>query len=326
MDEFELIRTFFLGRTRHRDDVVLGIGDDAALISTRPGHELVVTTDMLVGGVHFPLDTRAGDIGHKSLAVNLSDLAAMAAEPACATLNLALPRVEPPWLEAFAEGFAALAREHDVELIGGDTVSGPLVIGVQLLGWVPRGASLRRDGARVDDRIYVTGTLGDAAIGLRCARGEVALEPAEVEFVRGRLDRPEPRVREAMLMRGLASAAIDLSDGLLADLGHVLDASGVGASVSLADVPRCDVYRRLQQKNLGWEAAVAHGDDYELCFTVSAENAPALEAAFAHSPVPCTCIGRIESEPGLRLLDEQGREVRLDVRGYTHFGGDQRNA
>ena len=326
MDEFELIRTFFQGSTRRRDDVVLGIGDDAAVVSTRPGHELVVTTDMLVGGVHFPLDTRAADIGHKSLAVNLSDLAAMAAEPAWATLNLALPKVEPSWLEAFAEGFAALAREHDVELIGGDTVSGPLVIGVQLLGWVPRGGSLRRDGARVDDRIYVTGRLGDAAIGLRCARGEIGLEPAEAELVRGRLDRPEPRVREAILLRGLASAAIDLSDGLLADLGHVLDASGVGARVSLADVPRSDVYRRLQKQNLGWEAAVAHGDDYELCFTASPANAAALAAAFARSPVACTCIGRVESEPGLRLLDEQGREVSLDVRGYNHFGDPQRSA
>ena len=278
--------------------------------------DLVVTTDVLVEGVHFAPDTDAEAIGYKALAVNLSDLAAMGAEPAWASLNLSLPNADDAWLSKFSGGFSALAREFGVALIGGDTVSGPLVIGVQLIGYVVAGRALRRDGANIGDRIYITGTLGDAALGLMDRRGGLALADSDRAYVQQRLERPTPRVGCGLAIRGLASAAIDVSDGLVADLGHVLRASGVGARVELSQLPLSAAYRRC---NPGWAPALSHGDDYELCFTAPGEHDQAVRRALDDQSVSCAVIGVVDRDPGLRLIATSGAVYGHSATGYQHF-------
>jgi len=333
--EFDLIRRYFARPGAGRADVLLGIGDDAAVLRSPPGLEQVAAIDTLVAGVHFPPDTAAESIGHKALAVNLSDLAAMGAEPAWAMLALTLPEADERWLEGFARGFFALAREYDVALVGGDTTRGPLTVSVQVQGFVPPGAAFRRGGARPGDLIYVTGTLGDAGLALLLGRDAGIGSPAAREYLRRRLDRPPPRVAEALRLRGLARAAIDVSDGLLADLGHILEASGAGATLDLAQLPLSPAFRscletmgadhpalRRFAPGLAWaDLALGSGDDYELCFTVAPRQRAQLDA-LAAAGLACTCIGTIGAEAGLRCRLADGAAYRIPRRGYDHFAGD----
>ena len=316
MNEFELIRTFFARQPVSRADVVAGIGDDAALLLPPAGQLLAVTSDLLVSGVHFLPDVEPRSLGHKALAVNLSDLAAMGAEPAWFLLNLVLPEADAQWLERFCGGMFDLARAYDVQLVGGDTSRGPLAIGIEAHGFVPEASALRRSGAKIGDRIYVTGTLGDAAVALRHRLGKQRLSEDDFAAVVERLDRPTPRVHEGMLLRGLAHSAIDISDGLAADLGHILELSQAGARIFLDKIPMSPVCR-AHIKKFGWEAALAMGDDYELCFTVPLKNIGALEKL--QFTCGLHCIGEIESEPGLRIVDELGGPYRHAFTGHDHF-------
>lgn len=316
MTEFDLIRTFFARQPVARPDVVAGIGDDAALLQPPPGFQLAVSSDMLVSGVHFFPDADPKALGHKALAVNLSDLAAMGAEPAWFMLNLAMPNADAAWLEQFCRGMFDLAREFNVQLVGGDTSRGPLAMAIEVHGFVPEGKALRRSGAKAGDRIYVTGTLGDAALALRQRRGEISLAERDRHAVIERMDRPTPRVREGMMLRDLAHSAIDISDGLVADLDHVLEMSGVGARVQLDKIPLSAVYR-AHLKKIGWDTALSNGDDYELCFTVPEKNIVALEKL--RPSCGFYCIGAIEAQPGLRVMDESGKEFQLRETGHDHF-------
>jgi len=321
MDEFTLINRYFARQAPHRRDVVVGIGDDAALCQIPAGMSLVATTDMLVEAVHFPAATEAAAVGHKALAVNLSDLAAMGADPAWFTLALAVPDADEAWLEGFSRGLFALADRCDCELIGGDTVRGPRVVAVQAMGLVPEGQGLRRAGASVGDRIYVSGTLGDAALGLAVAQGEIEAGVPQAQYLRGRLDRPEPRLELGRALRGLASAAIDVSDGLVADLGHLLSASGVGARVRLQQLPLSSAYRELHA-SVGWDAALSGGDDYELCFSVPEDRVAQLENVAADLPCAIHCIGEIVPRPGMCIEDVDGREYQPATSGHDHFRND----
>ncbi len=316
--EFALIRRYFSQLTHSRADVLLGIGDDAALTRAPSGCLLATSVDTLVCGVHFLETVSPEALGHKALAVNLSDLAAMGAEPAWVTLALTLPRIDDQWLDGFARGFSRLAQAHKVQLIGGDTTRGPLSLTVQVQGFVPEGLALRRDTARVGDDIYVTGTLGDAALGLfRLQHGQTD-EPGTGDLVM-RLERPQPRVAAGLALRELAHSAIDLSDGLAADLGHILDASGVGARVELAHLPCCVAVADAMRSRGDWSLAVAGGDDYELCLTAPVESRPVLAELSHNLDLPITRIGRVEAEPGLRWYDDAGQPWQPDHGGYDHF-------
>ncbi len=313
--EFSLIDRFFARLTPPRDDVRLGIGDDAALLAMPAGRDLVLATDTLVAGVHFPEGTAAEAIGHKALAVNLSDLAAMGAEPAWATLALTLPAADEDWLAGFAAGFGELAARHGVALVGGDTTRGPRVITVTVAGRVPPGEALTRAGARPGDGIWVTGSLGDAGLAL------VLLQSGEPvpEVLRRRLDRPEPRLAAGRALRGLATATIDVSDGLVADLGHVLDRSGVGARLEVAAVPRSAALREAADGAAASRLALAAGDDYELCFTLPPAAEAEMAGRLAAIDCPVTRIGSIEARPGLRLIAADGTELPPPG-GFDHFG------
>lgn len=320
--EFELIARYFT-HAPSRADVRLGVGDDAAVLGVPPGQELVVTTDTLVAGVHFPERTPPEAVGHKVLAVNLSDLAAMGADPAWVTLAITLPSADEHWLADFSRGFAALARLHGVDLVGGDTTRGPLSITVQAMGLVPAGQALRRSGAGPGDLLYVSGTLGDAGLALAALNGEVLLGGADAEDCLRRLDRPTPRMALGRALRGLASAAIDVSDGLLADLGHMLQASGAGALIELERLPLSAPVRRRVREARDWTLPLASGDDYELLFSVPASRRDALTEVLRGLDVEVTCIGRIEAA-GLRLVEAGGRDVAPARLGYDHFAGGPR--
>lgn len=320
MGEFDLIARYFTRPARRNP---LGVGDDCALLRPVPGMQLAVSTDMLVEGRHFlpTVDPRA--LGHKALAVNLSDLAACGAQPLAFTLSLALPQVDEAWLAGFAEGLFALADLHDCELVGGDTTRGPLTINITVFGEVPAGQALLRSGARPRDDIWVSGTLGDARLALEAFRGTVSLAQPVFQAARERMDRPQPRVALGLALRGIASSAIDVSDGLLGDLSHVLRQSRVGATVDLACAPRLLAAARAgyQPDAAQLEQLVfAGGDDYELAFTAAPSHAAAVEAAAAQAQVAVTRIGRIDAEPGLRLLDAEGRPVTRQFSGFDHFG------
>jgi thiamine-monophosphate kinase len=320
-DEFDIIRRYFTQQSVARADVLTGIGDDAALLRVSPQVDLVVCMDTLVAGIHFPLDTPPAAIGHKALAVNLSDLAAMGAEPAWATLALTLPESNAFWLEEFSRGFFALAGQYGVQLIGGDTTHGPLAVTVQAHGLVPRGTALHRAGARAGDRIYVTGYLGDAGLALhlkQIAGGEL----------RRRLDYPQPRIEAGLALHGVASAAIDISDGLLADLGHLLEADRLGARIDVDCLPRSPAFLDvLDGPGLGGqplfhELPLSAGDDYELCFTVPAQHCAALEQRLARFDCGYTTIGVIEAEPGIRCFLGSGEPYQPAATGYLHFRDD----
>lgn len=316
--EFALIQRYFTCASR-RSDIILGIGDDAALLRLPAGHELVVTVDTLVAGVHFPPQATPASIGHKALAVNLSDLAAMGAQPAWVTLALTLPQADPAWLEGFAQGFFVLAESYAVELIGGDTTRGPLSITVQAMGMVPAGEALRRDGAQPGDLIFVTGTLGDAALGLDLSSQAQSHDDPHRAFVLDRLHRPSPRIQAGLLLRGIASAAIDISDGLVADLGHICARSGTGACIELAQLPCSASFLALTTTDARARLALSGGDDYELCFTVPPARLAQLEAQAMRFTPGWTCIGRIETGSRVRCLQADGREFLLEKAGYDHF-------
>lgn len=312
--EFELIREFFVTDTGDAS-VHLGIGDDAALLAVPEGHELVVTTDTLVAGRHFPDDAAAFDIGWKSLAVNLSDLAAMGAEARWVTLALTLPASDDAFLREFSRGFFALAKQEKVSLVGGDTTRGPLSITVTAMGIVPVGQALRRSGARAGDDLYVSGYMGDAALGLRLAlqQWHDDLAPDAQDLALARLHRPQPRLALGLALRGLATSCLDVSDGLAQDLGHVLAASQVGAELQLECLPRSAALAAIDPA-FADILALTGGDDYELLFTA----APSAAARIAALPLACTRIGAITAAPGLRFTRD-GRLLDMPVTGFNHF-------
>ncbi|MBI3171785.1 MAG: thiamine-phosphate kinase [Hydrocarboniphaga effusa] len=318
MDEFELIRRYFTQLTEPRADVALGIGDDAALLKPPRGHEVVVTTDTLVAGRHFPDDTDPQAIGWKSLAVNLSDLAAMGAEPRWFTLALTLRMADPEWLAGFAAGLGALAREAGVALVGGDTTQGALSITITAMGTVPAGKAVRRSGAKAGDAICVTGTLGDAALALHLgqAEGRGEARSTDLEKLRLRLNRPAPRVAVGKALRGLAHAAIDLSDGLAGDLSHILEASKVGAEVRASKLPMSPAFKALSEPDARLELQVSGGDDYELCVCLPPAEIATLRKKL---DVPLTEIGRVVKGKGLVVLDARGKKLSIAPYGYRHF-------
>ncbi len=314
ISEFDIIERFFRRAGRSRDDVVLGIGDDAALLRVPADRELAIAVDTLVAGRHFPTATAPFDIGYKALAVNLSDLAAMGAEPAWATLSLTVPEADPLWLQAFADGFFSVADRYAVQLVGGDTTRGPLSVTVQVHGLVQRGRALRRDGAQPGQRLYVTGTLGDAACAWQQLQSGVAADP----FLLQRLNRPEPRVAFGRTLSDIASAAIDVSDGLLADLGHILKASGCGATLWVDRLPRSKQLDAQLAENV-LVCQLGGGDDYELCFSIDADRVARLPPLVHDSGVPVTEVGLIEAEPGVRCRHDDGSGYQPHERGFDHF-------
>ena len=316
--EFDLIAHIRArAQSADRDDVVLGIGDDAALLRVPAGRLLVVATDTLNDGVHFPSDTIPFDLGWKALAVNLSDLAAMGAEPAWATLSLSMRDADAAWLDKFLDGFFELSQQFRVALVGGDTTRGPLSVGVTVHGFVAEGQGLRRNGARVDDDVWVTGTLGDAAAALSQWRAGGAADPT----LRARMDRPQPRVEAGRELATVAHACIDVSDGLLADLGHVCVVSGVGARVDVDALPASGVLRSMLTEESRRLLQATGGDDYELCFTAAPAQRAAIAAVAAKTGVAMTRIGAIIAGSGVSAFDARGGEWQAPRTGFDHFGG-----
>jgi len=315
--EFDIIRKYF---TREAPTAVLGVGDDCALLRPDPGMLLAVSTDMLTAGVHFFPDAEAGKLGHKALAVNLSDLAAMGAGPRWATLAVALPEPDEKWIAAFAEGFFGLAARFEVELIGGDTTRGPLAISVTVMGEVPAELALRRDAALAGDDIWLSGATGEAALALAHLKGRVKLEAAALEACLARLHTPQPRVDLGVRLRGLARSAIDVSDGLLADLGHILEASRVGAELTWEKLPRARALADCPDKALADECLLAGGDDYELVFTAPKVKRAQIQAAGRDLEIPLALIGAaIVGDPVVSLRDARGKLVTSQRKGFDHF-------
>jgi len=314
--EFELIRKYFTRPTKHTR---LGVGDDCALVQTTPGMELALSTDMLVSGTHFFPDADPFALGHKVLAVNLSDLAAMGATPRWGLLAMAMPKADEAWVEAFSRGFFSLVDKYNVDVIGGDTTRGPLNFCVQIMGEVPVGAALMRSGAKVGDDIWVSGEIGDAALALAHLQGRVKLTDASLAICLPRLHAPAPRIELGLLLRGLAASCIDISDGLLADLGHILDRSGVSAELWLDALPRSTAIRECPEKALAQNCVLAGGDDYELCFTASANHRAAIEALAEASGTWLTRIGKINSGRGLSVLDTNHQPIEISAIGFDHF-------
>ena len=331
LGEFELIARYFQRPGRALGaGVALGVGDDCALLQPTPGMQWAVSSDMLVCGRHFFPDVEPRTLGHKALAVNLSDLAACGARPLGFTLALSLPEANAAWLQAFSEGLFALADAHGCALVGGDTTRGPLNICITVFGEVPPGQALLRSGAQVSDDVYVSGTLGDAALALQCLQGKIHLPPALLAQARMRLEQPTPRVALGQALRGVASAAADVSDGLLGDLGHILAQSGVGATLD-ADVAMyllaagaystgaSGLFSSQMPAAQLLQCVLAGGDDYELVFTAHPDQAAAVQAAAQTSTTPVTRIGRIEATAGLRLLDALGQPLQGDWKSFDHF-------
>jgi len=314
--EFDLIAHYF---TRPARRTVLGVGDDAALVRISEGKELAVAADMLLAGRHFFHEDDAEGVGHKSLAVNLSDMAAMGATPRWALLSIALPEADERWIKAFAQGLFTLADEYGVALIGGDTTKGPLTISLTILGEVERGAALRRSGAKPGDDIWVSGTLGDAALALAYLKRGISLAPHDAAALLPRLHTPAPRVQLGQKLLGLAHSAIDISDGLLADLGHILEASNVGAEINVDAVPVSAALRGYLEHDAAREAVLAGGDDYELCFTAAPKRRADIEALSRRLKLNLTRIGNVAREMRLVLHDAEGRPVTWEHKGFDHF-------
>ena len=337
MGEFDLIRRYF---TRPTPGAVLGVGDDCALLQPAPGMQMAISTDMLVAGRHFFADVDPRTLGHKALAVNLSDLAACGARPLAFTLALALPDANEPWLAAFADGLLALADRFGCELIGGDTTRGPLNICITVFGEVPAAPAVRagavptqallRSGACAGDDIYVSGSLGDARLALEALQGQLQLPPAWLASARARLECPTPRIDLGLALRGVASACADVSDGLLGDLGHILERSQVGArldtsiAMTLIATPSIKTganaeFETKVPESMRLRCVLAGGDDYELVFTAAPSQRQAVQAAAQASATPVTCIGQIEAAPGLRLVDAHGHPVAFSGTSFDHF-------
>jgi len=319
--EFDLIAKYF---TRATPGAVLGVGDDCALLAPTPGMQLAVSSDMLLEGRHFsPQDSPAG-IGHKSLAVNLSDLAAMGATPRWATLSIALPEANDTWLTAFARGFFRMADMHGIELVGGDTTRGALTICITVMGEVPPGQALRRDGAQPGDDVWVSGVIGSAAMALAYRQGRLFMEQIDAARVLPALYLPTPRVELGIALRGIATSAIDISDGLLGDLGHILERSQagaalIGARLEFASLPTLPVVQAYLHEAVARDCVLAGGDDYELCFTAPAVRHDAVQAAAGSAGVAVTRIGRITAEPGVAVIDADGQPLTIERTGYDHF-------
>ena len=321
MGEFDLIARYFTRPVRH---AALGVGDDCALLAPRPGMQLAISSDMLVEGRHFFADVDPEALGHKALAANLSDLAACAAKPLAFTLALALPRVDEAWLAGFSKGLLALADAHGCELVGGDTTQGPLTICITVFGEVPSGQAILRSGAQVGDDIWVSGTLGDARLALDALQRQHMLPPPVLAQARQRLEAPTPRVALGQALRGIASSALDVSDGLLGDLNHILHASHVGASIEVATTrpllaaSHHPLLRAMASSRID-ACTLAGGDDYELCFTAPHAQRSAVEAASQASATPVTRIGTIEALPGIRIFGPQGERLQQRWPGFDHF-------
>ncbi|HEX3836884.1 MAG TPA: thiamine-phosphate kinase [Steroidobacteraceae bacterium] len=320
LSEFDLISRFFSHRGAAREDVALGVGDDGAVLECPAGSQLVAAIDSLVEDVHFAPGSPARSIGHRALAVNLSDLAAMGAQPAWALLALALPRADATWLQDFSDGLDALARQHDVALVGGDTTGGKLCVTVQILGFVPRGSALTRSGGQAGDAVFVSGTPGDAAAGLMLEQARLSV--ADAAHARWLLDRfryPTPRVSLGLALRGLASACIDVSDGLLGDCGRLAQASGCGVTLDYAAIPLSEPLRAAVGAERARELALTGGEDYELCFTVPTAKLSAFMAQCPAAEFGWSRIGTLTAQPG--ALVRRGTSVmQVSHRGFDHFG------
>jgi thiamine-monophosphate kinase len=328
MGEFDLIERYFK-RPTHK--AALGVGDDCALLRPTEGMQLAVSSDMLVEGRHFLSTVDSTRLGHKALAVNLSDLAAVGAEPLGFTLALSLPRVDETWLAGFSSGLLRLADVHGCELVGGDTTQGPLNICITVFGEVPPGDALLRQNAQVGDDIYISGTVGDARLALEVFRGTHSLSSEAFEHARMRMEQPTPRVELGTALRAVANAAIDVSDGLLGDLGHILKRSGVGAQIDTTWLQASGRFGEAHLPagitrvvaDLPWnkrlEFALSGGDDYELCFTAPVNQRELVHAAAWETHTPVTRIGRITAEQGLVVLDPQGQPVAKRFASFDHF-------
>ncbi len=314
--EFDLIDRFF---SRVSPAAKLGVGDDAALVEPAAGYDLAMTMDTLVSGIHFSPDCEPRALGHKALAVNLSDLAAMGARPRWVLLAITLPEVDERWLEDFAGGFYDLAERHDAALIGGDTTHGPLSLTVAATGEVPAGKALRRDGARVGDEVWVSGHIGSAALALRHRRGELQLKSRDLDLCSVRLDKPTPRVELGQALTGVASSAIDVSDGLVADAGHIARCSGVRIEIRFDAVPVIASIMHLKTDHGVRGAVLAGGDDYELLFTVPADAAARLDLVSARLGLALTRIGVVVPGAGVTVLDGSGGVIDVGAGGYDHF-------
>ncbi|MCP1573815.1 thiamine-monophosphate kinase [Herbaspirillum rubrisubalbicans] len=318
LSEFELIARYFSRPPAPDSRTALGVGDDCALMTPAPGMQLAISSDMLVEGRHFFPDADPHTLGHKCLAVNLSDLAAMGAQPIAFTLALALPQARAEWLAPFSQGMLALADQHGCELIGGDTTKGPLTISITVFGEVPPQQALRRDAARTGDDIWVSGTLGDARLALAGYRQEFEVHPEQLQQAAPRMHAPTPRVALGLALRGIAHAAIDISDGLAGDLGHILARSRVGATLDVDALPSGAA---LQQRDLHLRRrfTLSGGDDYELCFTAPARQREAVQKAAHAAGTAVTRIGRIDAQAGLRLLDAAGEPLQETPDSFDHF-------
>jgi thiamine-monophosphate kinase len=319
LSEFALIERYFRKSGAMRADVRLGVGDDAALLECAPGTELVAAIDTLVAGVHFPHGSPPASIGHRVLAVNLSDLAAMGARPAWALLALTLPKIDEPWLEEFTAGLAALARAHDVALVGGDTTSGPLCVTVQIMGHVPKSTALLRSGGRPGDYVFVSGTPGDAAAGLAIEQSKLSASGEADGYLRKRFLYPSPRLALGSCLRGYASACIDVSDGLLGDVGKLARASGCGAAIKLNDLPVSEQLVSTVGEDRARELALTGGDDYELCFTVRPADAERLRHNLPPQRWGYGCIGTLREQQGAVVLGGDGNVIEFSHSGYDHF-------
>jgi thiamine-monophosphate kinase len=318
LSEFDLIAQYFTRPLRPDSRVALGVGDDCALWMPTPGMQSAVSSDMLVEGRHFFANADPFALGHKCLAVNLSDLAAMGAKPVAFTLALSLPEARTEWLAPFSKGLLALADQHGCELIGGDTTKGPLNVCITIFGEVPPGQALRRDTAQPGDDIWVSGTLGDARLALAGYRNEVVMDQTTLDAAAERMHVPTPRVALGIALRGIAHAAIDISDGLAGDLTHILKRSGVGAMLAVDSLPAGPILAK-QPLDIRRRFTLAGGDDYELCFTAPPARRDAVLAAALACGTAVTCVGSIEDAPGLRLVDAGGAPLNLQVASFDHF-------
>ncbi len=316
--EFDIIRQYFTS-TISRADVVLGIGDDAAILTVPNDHQLLQSVDTLVAGVHFPIETSPQDIAYKALAVNLSDIAAMGAEPAWFTLAITLPNDDEKWLKAFSESLSSIAEKYNIQLIGGDTTNGPLCISITINGFVPIGKALTRDNAQATDKIYVSGTIGDAALALAEWQGQCLLREESIGYLKERLNQPKPKIELGLLLREYASSCIDISDGLIADLGHITDSSDVGAKITFEKIPRSKEFDlNLTDEALIVPLVLSGGDDYELCFTIPITKQAEFEKVVEENKMLVTCIGEIESQSGVRCIKDN-KEIDIQEMGYQHF-------
>lgn len=322
MSEFDLINHFFKTTTIKREDVLLGIGDDCAILSPPPGKQLAVSTDTLISGVHFPESTCAEDIGYKSLAVNLSDLAAMGAAPAWVSLAISLPQADDVWLKAFMRGFNSLAEKYNVSLIGGDTTQGQLSISINITGFIDADKSLKRSCANIGDSIFVTGNIGDATIGLKAVFNKLdaadTFSEKNKNFCINRLNRPTPRVKAGQLLSEFSVAAIDISDGLLADLNHICEASDVGALLNLQQIPLSESVQNYYNDKPNWQSVLTGGDDYELCFTCPDNQYAEMLALMESHKININCIGKIIEGSGIQCL-HNNQLISLNPSGYNHF-------